>query len=157
MDQLPQKVRAISSVGTVSSRVIRGLFFHYLTADQIFLLRGAVIVGPKRVFIFQVVLPLLQVLLNFPADLIRQVFSKIGKGLLSGFRHHIAGAVALLFFLDQPAVQQFVDGLLDVEIRGVVVVQKKAGDLCVGEGEIHPLQHIENDHFIQCGCLFNHE
>ena len=86
-----------------------------------------------------------------------KVFSKIGKGLLSGFRHHIAGAVALLFFLDQPAVQQFVDGLLDVEIRGVVVVQKKAGDLCVGEGEIHPLQHIENDHFIQCGCLFNHE
>ena len=79
----------------------------------------------------------------------RVVFNRIGnlvfekfQRLFSGSSDGVLGVTVRGFCTDQIGVDQIADDLLDTEIIGVVLFEKKVRNLCIGQWKINFIQHV---------------
>ena len=86
---------------------------------------------------------LFQIFIHVADDGRRDVFAEKFQRFLALLSDLIAGAVPHRLLFYQTCIQKLVQSLLECEIRGVLTIQEKIGELRVGQRKIDLVQHIE--------------
>ena len=133
-----------------------GFSFPHLAVNDVVLIGRFIEIGDQSYLVSHAEAVLFQVFIHVADDGRRDVFAEKFQRFLALLSDLIAGAVPHRFLFYQTCIQKLVQGLLECEIRGVLTIQEKIGELRVGQRKIDLVQHIEIHQFVKCHRFSQH-